>query len=105
MGELQYAQMSGATCIFFYVQTIIGNQTNGEESFDSHPPFALTWTGTCNIVPCHAILPHVMDCGFVGMPSEVDSQIVDSHNVDSQPFLFCWHIKIYFWHGCQYFDS
>ncbi len=38
MGELQYAQTSGATRIFFYVQTFIGNRTNGEESFDSHPP-------------------------------------------------------------------
>ena len=48
MGELQYAQMSGATRIFFYVQTFIGNRTNGEESFDSHPPFGLTWTGTAS---------------------------------------------------------
>ena len=48
MGELQYAQTSGATRIFFYVQTFIGNRTNREESFDSHPPFGLTWTGTAS---------------------------------------------------------
>ena len=48
MGELQYAQTSGATRIFFYVQTFIGNRTNGEESFDSYPPFGLTWTGTAS---------------------------------------------------------
>ena len=38
MGELQFALTSGPTRIFFYVQTFIGNRTNGEESFDSHPP-------------------------------------------------------------------
>ena len=48
MGELKYAQTSGATRKFFYVQTFIGNRTNGEESFDSHPPFGLTWTGTAS---------------------------------------------------------
>ena len=49
MGELQYAQTSGATHIFFYVQAFIGNWTNGEEYFDSHPPFGLTWTGTASL--------------------------------------------------------
>ena len=49
MGELQYAQASGATRIFFYVQTFIGNWTNGEESFDSHPLFGLTRTGTASL--------------------------------------------------------
>ena len=49
MGELQYAQTSGATRIFFYVQTFIGNRTNGEESFDSYPPFGLTWTGAASL--------------------------------------------------------
>ena len=48
MGELQYAQTSGATRIFFYVQIFIGNRTNGEESFDSYPPSGLTWTGTAS---------------------------------------------------------
>ena len=48
MGELQYALTSGATRIFFYVQTLIGNRTNGEESFDSLPPFGLTRTGTAS---------------------------------------------------------
>ena len=48
MGELQYAQTSSATRIFFYVQTFIGNRTNGEESFDSHPHFGLTRTGTAS---------------------------------------------------------
>ena len=43
MGELQYAKTSGATRIFFYVQTFIGNRTNGEESFDSYPPFTFVW--------------------------------------------------------------
>ena len=48
MGELHYAQTSGATPIFFYAQTFIGKRTNGEESFDSHPPFGLTRTGTAS---------------------------------------------------------
>ena len=41
-GELHYALTSGATCIFFDVQTFLGNQTNAEESFDSAHPLA--WT-------------------------------------------------------------
>ena len=49
MGKLQYAQTSGATNIFFYVQTFIGNQTNGGKSFDSHPPFGLTRTETASM--------------------------------------------------------
>ena len=40
MGELQYAQTSDATRIFLYVQTLIGNWTNAEESFDSSHPLA-----------------------------------------------------------------
>ena len=42
MGALQNAQTSGATCLFFYVQTFIGNRTNAEDSFDSFEP--LVWT-------------------------------------------------------------
>ena len=38
MGDWQYAQKRSATRIFFYGQTFIGNRTNREESFDSHPP-------------------------------------------------------------------
>ena len=40
MCNVQYAQTSGATRIFFYVQTFIGNWTNTEESFNSVPPLA-----------------------------------------------------------------
>ena len=43
--ELQYAQTSGTTYIFFYVQTFIGNPMN-KESINSHPHFGLTQTGT-----------------------------------------------------------
>ena len=42
MGELQYAQISGATHIFLFAETFIGNQTNAEEYFDSVPPPGLT---------------------------------------------------------------
>ena len=41
MCKLKYAQLSGATHIFFYLQTFIGNQTNAKESFDSSHP--LSW--------------------------------------------------------------
>ena len=46
MSELQYAQTNGATHIFFYVQTFIGNRRNRQDSFDSHPPFGQTGYGT-----------------------------------------------------------
>ena len=42
MGELQYAQTSGATHIFFYIQIFIGNRTNKEDSLDFHELFGLT---------------------------------------------------------------
>ena len=57
MGELQYAQTSGDTRIFFYVQTFIGNRNNGEESFDSHPHFGLTGTGTSSSQSPTPLLP------------------------------------------------
>ena len=50
MGELRYAQTSGSTRIFFYVQTFISNWSNAEEYFDSATPLAwpegelLRWT-------------------------------------------------------------
>ena len=48
MGELQYAQISGATCVLFYVQTLFGNRTNVEESFDLEATFGLTRAGTAS---------------------------------------------------------
>ena len=52
MAELKYAQKSGATHIFFYVQTFIGNRTKADESFDSSNP--LDWT---NRKMLHRIVP------------------------------------------------
>ena len=48
MEELHFAQASGAICIFFYVQTFIGNQTNAEEYLDSSHPLVKT-DGKCFI--------------------------------------------------------
>ena len=46
MVKLQYAQTNSATYIFFWVQTFMGNRTNKKESYNSHPTYGLTLTGT-----------------------------------------------------------
>ena len=54
MGELQYAQPSGDTCIFFYVETFIGDWTNADFFFLFLPYPGLNPMGNASL---HSSIP------------------------------------------------